>query len=83
VKTADVALKGKSFGEEACEETDVKGSCRAKYIATSVRLLKKPLACPACLGAAQQATLADEAERDVDSMRGGIYCAGTETLTND
>jgi uncharacterized repeat protein (TIGR02543 family) len=83
VKTADLGLKGKPFDEEACETTNVKGSCRAKYTVASARLLKNPLVCPTCLGVAQQATLGDQAERDVDALRGSIYCAGTTTLEND
>jgi hypothetical protein len=82
-KTADLTLKGKPFDEEACETTDPKKSCRAKYDARATRLLgSSPPICPSCLGAGEQARLADEAERDVDSVRGSIYCAGTGSLAS-
>jgi uncharacterized repeat protein (TIGR02543 family) len=80
-KTVSQALKAKPFNEEACESTDPTKSCRAKYDAAVGRLLASTrLLCPACLGATEVAQLGDETERDIDTIRGTIYCAGTTPL---
>ena len=83
-QAADRELKGTTFDEEACEKADPKKSCRAKYDAAAAHLLRpSPPTCPVCLRAAQQAKIGDEAERDVDGLRGDVYCAGTQLLVND
>jgi hypothetical protein len=79
IKAAAAAFKSKTFDEEACENTDPKKSCRAKYDATVAKLLANGT-CPACLDAAHQASLADQAETDLDAGNGGVYCAGTVPL---
>ncbi len=80
-KTVSQAIKAKPFDEEACETTDAKKSCRAKYDAAVAKVLASTRApCPACLGATQAAQLGDEIERDLDQIRETLYCAGTIPL---
>jgi hypothetical protein len=81
-EAAEAALVGRVFDEEACEETDPKKSCRAKYDKAASRLAAAGT-CPACLDAAHQATLADQVEPDADASSGAIYCAGTTALGGD
>ncbi|MBI3785913.1 MAG: hypothetical protein HY270_21175 [Deltaproteobacteria bacterium] len=71
------AFKGKSFDEEACET-----SCRSRYNTKQSSLLATG-ACPACLGATQQASLADQVESDLDSGNGSLYCAGSVAFGGD
>ena len=80
IKAADYAFRGLVFDEEACESRDPRKSCRAKYNATGATLLAKGT-CPACLDSAHQASLADQAENDLDAGNGALYCAGTVPFT--
>jgi hypothetical protein len=80
-KTVNQALKAKPFDEEACETTDAKKSCRAKYAAAVAKLVASTrVPCPPCFGTAQAAQLGDETERDLDQVRGTLYCAGATPL---
>jgi len=73
------AFKGKPFDEEGCQSADPKKSCRAKFNAKVTKLMLKGI-CPACLDAAQQATLADQVETGLDSGNGALFCAGSTPL---
>ena len=80
IKAAAAAFNAETFDEEACETADPAKSCRAKYDAKQAKLLAAGTCTAACLDAAHQATLADQAETDLDNNNGGIYCAGTRPL---
>ena len=73
-----MALKGKVFDEEACESTGPK-SCRVKYTARLAALVAQN-SCPLCLDMTHQETLADQAEVQLDSGNGDLYCAGSVPL---
>ncbi|HVM97568.1 MAG TPA: NF038122 family metalloprotease, partial [Candidatus Acidoferrales bacterium] len=79
VNAAIKAFKGKPFDEEGCEENDPKKSCRAKYDTKQAKLVNAGT-CPACLGAAQQAALADQALSNLDAGNGAFFCAGSTPL---
>jgi hypothetical protein len=80
-KTVSQAIKQKRFDEEACETMDATKSCRAKYSAAVAKVLASPRApCPPCLGTTQATQLGDGTERDLDEIRGMLYCAGTAPL---
>jgi hypothetical protein len=84
-KQADLALKGKPFDEEACEQgSGTPMSCRTAYDKASAALLgRKRAICPPCLGAIAQGNLADLVTNFLDQRNGQIYCAGTTTFGND
>jgi len=73
VAAASAGLKDRPFDEEGCER-----SCRRSYDEASARLAPH---CPPCLGAAEQADLADQAEAAADEENGDIFCAGGSATT--
>src|SRR6266404_250670 len=74
VAAASAGLKDRPFDEEGCER-----SCRRSYDEASARLAPH---CPPCLGAAQQADLAEQAGAAADEENGDIFCArGSATTT--
>src|SRR5213593_668815 len=74
VAAASAGLKDRPFDEEGCER-----SCRRSYDEASARLAPH---CPPCLGAAEQADLADQAEAAADEENGDIFCAGGSATTS-
>jgi hypothetical protein len=73
VKAANAIASGKTFDDEACESADPVKSCRAKYNNASAKILG--IGCPNCLGAAQQASIADDIESSLDTNNQNFYCA--------
>src|SRR3989442_3193551 len=73
VAAASAGLKDRPFDEEGCER-----SCRRSYDEASARLAPR---CPPCLGGAEQADLADQAEAAADEENGDIFCAGGSATT--
>src|SRR5207245_10390102 len=74
VAAASAGLKDRPFDEEGCER-----SCRRSYDEAGARLAPH---CPPCLGAAEQADLADQAEAAADEENGEIFCAGGSARKN-
>jgi hypothetical protein len=73
VKMAKYAIRGVPFDDEACESTDPRRSCRAKYNKVRDKLASLP--CPVCVNSAMQDQLADEVEANADAGLGAFYCA--------
>ena len=73
VAAASAGLGDRPFDEEGCER-----SCRRSYDEASARLAPH---CPPCLGGAEQADLADQAEAAADEENGDIFCAGGSATT--
>ena len=73
MKAADALSKQKQppFDEEACESTDPLKSCRAKYDATSAKIMAS--ICPPCLDA-NLATVADDIESKLDNDNQNFFC---------
>jgi hypothetical protein len=82
IKAAHAAFKHTSFDVQDCETTNAKHSCRAKFNTAAAKLVAKGV-CPACLGAVQQAALADQVKAALDTGNGASYCAGTAPLGGD
>ena len=77
MNAADAALAHKPFDEDACERTDPKKSCLAKYDKTAAKLTATPGKCPPCLAAPNLAALADATRAGARASRGEVYCAGS------
>ncbi|PYM78871.1 MAG: hypothetical protein DME09_22505 [Candidatus Rokuibacteriota bacterium] len=76
IRRADLGVAGLPFDDDACERTDARKSCRAKYDKVSGALLAAG-ACPACLDSSTLAGLADQTEGLLDRANGQVYCAST------
>ena len=75
----DGRVQGPSVRPIACATGTPKKSCRAKFDATSQRVLDKGI-CPPCLDGARQAAFADRVTVEVESETADLYCEGTVPL---
>ena len=70
-KTAEALFWGKPVNNAACEDQDAVHSCKARFQASS----QKIVGCPPCLDATARMAIFDTVQQALDTQNGDIYCA--------